>query len=72
MEGTVLATLGEGRFGKVVCMRRIESNALVAVKHYDRQKATDLGRVTRILQEKSVLQLLHVSEVTFTFIYELK
>lgn len=63
MEGTVLATLGEGRFGKVVCVRRNVNtgDTLVAVKSYDRQKATDMGRVTRILQEKAVLQLLNVS-----------
>jgi hypothetical protein len=62
----VLATLGEGRFGKVQCIRRSDSsgsgdNGVVAVKSYDRQKAADMGRVARILQEKAVLQLLNVS-----------
>lgn len=62
MEGVVLCTLGEGRFGKVQCVRRIgDQSSLVAVKQYDRQKAVEMGRVTRILQEKAVLQLLNVT-----------
>lgn len=64
MDGTVIATLGEGRFGKVQCVKRINEGAeVVAVKTYNRQKATEMGRVTRILQEKAVLQLLNVGNL---------
>jgi hypothetical protein len=72
MDGILLATLGEGRFGKVQCIRRNdEARSLVAVKQYDRQKATEMGRVTRILQEKAVLQLLNVSQVDDCYIFEI-
>ena len=63
MDGTVLATLGEGRFGKVTCVKRNSDGRMVAVKQYDRKKATETGRVARILEEKAVMQLLNVSEL---------
>jgi hypothetical protein len=38
---------------------------LVACKEYDRSKAISQGYVTRILQEKAILQSLSVSEFAF-------
>jgi len=57
MNGTPVATLGEGKFARISCVR-VGSSEYRACKTYDRQKSIADGRIERILAEKSVLQML--------------